>query len=417
MKFQIMYALICALSLSNAQQITMGKSEYEVAIFLYDGVELLDFGGPGEVFGATEGFHTYTVSVDGKPLTAQGFVQIVPEYSINNAPDPDIVVYPGGGALATSQDPDVLQWIHKQVARGALQMSVCTGARILAAAGLLDGLQVTTWHGFTEKLQEMVPNAQVLENTRFVDNGAVLTTAGVSAGIDGALRVVERLKGKDVALATALYMEYDKWDPQDGFLAYRNPLIQKIQEQGVINALSGPDLPAFYEGEMKDLAIQFAMDQKYPEAEAILQLVTKAYPYSVTTFAALSQVFASQDKYSPLTEEALFELLKAGKWDEAIDAYHQARKIYPSWVMFREGYMNWAGYRLLQKEQFQDAIRLFTLNAEAYPGSPNVWDSLAEAYLKSGDKTNALVNYRKALQLDPDMESAAKAVETINKGL
>jgi len=416
MKLLTTLYLICILAVSHAQQIPPGKSDYQVAIFLYEGVELLDFSGPGEVFGATEGFHAYTVSVDGKPIVAQGYVTVQPEYSIANAPRPDIVVYPGGGAMATSRDERVMDWIHHLADQGTVQMSVCTGARILAAAGLLDHLKVTTWHGFIDRLQEIVPSAQVLEHTRFVDNGSILTTAGVSAGIDGALHVVERLKGKEVAAATAHYMEYDKWNPGDGKVEYVNPLIRKIREQGVKVALAGRDMAPFYEGEMKDLAQEYAARGEYADAEAILDLVTKAYPRSVTAFASLAAVYAGQNKYAPLSEEALFDLLKAGEVDQAIEAYHHAVQEYPGWTMFREGYMNWAGYQMLKKEKNADAIKLFKLNAEAYPASPNVWDSLGEAYLKSGDPGQALSSYRKALQLDPDMESARNAVEAITKG-
>lgn len=95
-------------------------------------------------------------------------------------------------------------------------MSVCTGAFILQKAGLLDGLTATTFHNAIESLREVAPKTEVLANTRWVDNGQVITTAGVSAGIDGALRVVEKLYGRETAQATAHYMEYDKWDPADG---------------------------------------------------------------------------------------------------------------------------------------------------------------------------------------------------------
>ena len=102
-------------------------------------------------------------------------------------------------------------------AKGAeVLLSVCTGAFLLAEAGLLDGRKATTWHGRIERLRETAKETEVLENTRWVDSGAVVTTAGVSAGIDGALHVVSRLVGRDEAERTARYMEYDRWDPEAG---------------------------------------------------------------------------------------------------------------------------------------------------------------------------------------------------------
>lgn len=94
-------------------------------------------------------------------------------------------------------------------------LSVCTGAGLLAKAGLLEGKQVTIFHSYIEPLQWASHNAEILRNTYFVDNGKIITTAGVSAGIDGVLHVVEKLKGKAVATQTARYMEYDKWKPEN----------------------------------------------------------------------------------------------------------------------------------------------------------------------------------------------------------
>jgi transcriptional regulator GlxA family with amidase domain len=187
----------------------------KVAIFLYKGAEILDLAGPSEVFAAS-GFDTYTISVDGNEILSQGFITIKPQYSLENAPIPDIVVFPGGGATAPANDPRVMQWVKKLHDRGSILMSVCTGAQILAKAGYLDNKNITTWHGYIKDLQKLVPTAVVLGNTRFVDNGNIITTAGVSAGIDGALYLVSRLNGMEAAKQTAYYMEYDKWDPRAG---------------------------------------------------------------------------------------------------------------------------------------------------------------------------------------------------------
>lgn len=189
-----------------------------VAIVLYEGVELLDFAGPGEVFAGAQtvdgqdAFNVYTVARSTEPLVSQGFVTIKPQYSFDDAPRPDIVVFPGGNVDNFVGDERSLTWAKVVSGQAEIAMSVCTGAFVLANAELLRDKQVTTHWGAIRGLRNRVPTATVVENVRFVDNGQILTTAGVSAGIDGALHVVERLLGREAAMLTAKYMEYN-WQP------------------------------------------------------------------------------------------------------------------------------------------------------------------------------------------------------------
>ncbi|MCB0688731.1 MAG: DJ-1/PfpI family protein [Saprospiraceae bacterium] len=211
----------------NCQMTLIEKSKIKnVAIFIHDGVEVLDFTGPGEVFAAShseEGaFNVYTVALNTDPIISQGFIKIIPEYSIENAPTPDIVVFAGGNTGAVRENKDLIRWIRKIAPELDVVLSVCTGAFILQRTGLLDGLKATTWHGAIDQLRESAPQTEVLENVRWVDNGKVITTAGISAGIDGALHVVERLLGAETAQQTARYMEYDKWKPGEGIIAAKN---------------------------------------------------------------------------------------------------------------------------------------------------------------------------------------------------
>lgn len=183
-----------------------------VAIFLFTGVELLDFAGPAEVFQATgRPFNVYTVAASVEPIVSQGFVKVVPQYSIENCPKPDLLVIPGGATTATQNNPDVIAWVKRVSGEAEVTMSVCTGAFILAKAGLLDGQEATTHWFHLARLGKVAPNIQVRSKVRFVDAGRVITTAGVSAGIDGALHVVERLVGREAAERTARGMEYN-WD-------------------------------------------------------------------------------------------------------------------------------------------------------------------------------------------------------------
>jgi transcriptional regulator GlxA family with amidase domain len=194
-----------------------------VAIFIYNNVEILDFAGPGEVFAASVKdekhlFNVYTVAAESNPILSQGFVKITPEYTLENCPPPDIVVLPGGDQRKSADNPEVIKWIKKTSKDAVIMMSVCTGAKLLSKAGLLDNKEATTWYGAIESLQKMTPSAKVHKETRFVDNGQIITTAGVSAGIDGALHVVSRLFGLEQAESVARYMEYDKWIPEEGLV-------------------------------------------------------------------------------------------------------------------------------------------------------------------------------------------------------
>jgi putative intracellular protease/amidase/YHS domain-containing protein len=189
-----------------------------VAILIFNGVELLDFAGPGEVFAAAQtiegqrAFNVYTVAPSADDIISQGFVKVTPQHTIENCPRPDIIVVPGGGVNNVMNDEKVMAWIKNATRESEITMSVCTGANLLARARLLDDKKATTHWASISRLKADAPTATVLENARFVDNGQVITTAGVSAGIDGALHVVDRMLGRPAAQLTARYMEYD-WKP------------------------------------------------------------------------------------------------------------------------------------------------------------------------------------------------------------
>jgi transcriptional regulator GlxA family with amidase domain len=186
-----------------------------VAILLFPEVEVLDFAGPFEVFavsdelGDYEAFNVYTVADSPASVRARNGLMVVPDYMLESAPKPAVLIVPGGiGTRRLLEQPRVLDWVRTKSATAEITMSVCTGALVLGKAGLLDGLRATTHHECFELLREHAPAAQVVENERFIDNGRILTAAGISAGIDCSLHVVERLLGADAAARTARYMEY-----------------------------------------------------------------------------------------------------------------------------------------------------------------------------------------------------------------
>jgi transcriptional regulator GlxA family with amidase domain len=226
-----MKRIVLAAALMLTLTATAATKPRNVAIFLYEGAEILDFAGPSEVLEASShnldagAMNVFTVARTKDPITAQRFVKVVPNYSIADAPKIDVLVIPGGNSEPTTRDPEVMEWIHKTVENAEVTLTVCTGAFPLAKLGYFDGRDVTTFYGAIDGLRKAAPKANVQDGRRYVDNGKFITTAGVSAGIDGALHLVARLYGRRIADQTAQYMEYH-WTPEP-YLArgyqYLNP--------------------------------------------------------------------------------------------------------------------------------------------------------------------------------------------------
>ncbi|MCR8643290.1 DJ-1/PfpI family protein [Paenibacillus sp. N1-5-1-14] len=186
-----------------------------VAILIYDNVEPLDFVGPFEVFISSSNygkdFNVYTVAEKDEPVSAIGGLSINPSYTIHTCPKPDILVVPGGwGSRTAMLNENLTNWIREASDEVEVLLSVCTGALILAKANLLDGLKVTTNRSAINTLQELIPvSTEIIPDARYVDNGKIVLSAGVSAGMDAALYVVSRLLGEDRAVHAATLMEYD----------------------------------------------------------------------------------------------------------------------------------------------------------------------------------------------------------------
>lgn len=241
-RFVLIISMVLLMAESAMAQGNAAKSPYtkKVAVVVYEGVEILDFAGPSEVFVAAgsfasnkgeQAFKVYTVAQSKEPIISQRFLKVLPEFTIENAPQPDIIVIPGGGSHVLTQDPKFMAWARKTMDQASTVLTVCTGAFVPAQEGLFDGLDVTTYYGAIQGLREQTPKARVHEGRRFIDNGKFVTTAGVSAGIDGALHVVARELGRVVADQTAQYMEY-RWTPET-YLASSYPLLNpRIDDRG-----------------------------------------------------------------------------------------------------------------------------------------------------------------------------------------
>lgn len=180
-----------------------------VAILLFNGAEIIDFAGPWEVFG-TAGFLVHTVAENLEPHTMVFGQKVMPDYTFEKSPKADVLLIPGGVLGEATKSDRLIQWIRAKSRDVSHVMSVCTGAFLLARAGLLDGLTATTTYGMEEELAKAGRNIKIVYPERFVDAGKIITTAGLSSGIDGALHLVSKMIGAGAAQSAALNMEY-RW--------------------------------------------------------------------------------------------------------------------------------------------------------------------------------------------------------------
>ena len=198
----------------------MDRKHRQVAILLFDDVELLDFAGPFEVFSSVRALDNQRASLmdafavaerHGAIRCRNGLI-VQPAYTLEDCPSADILLVPGGfGTDAAAKSQAIIRWLQERSKSAELVTSVCTGSFVLAQAGLLDGQSATTYWSSVPRLQAQFPAIQAKAGARWVDNGKTITAAGVSAGIDMALHIVQRLYGAEVAQATARGIEYEHW--------------------------------------------------------------------------------------------------------------------------------------------------------------------------------------------------------------
>jgi transcriptional regulator GlxA family with amidase domain len=191
-----------------------------VGIVIFDEIEVLDFCGPFEVFSVTRlneerrreepsPFETLLISQLDQAVTTAGGMKVVPDFTFDNCPELDILVIPGGwGTRKEMHNQVMLSFVRSRAPRLEKLASVCTGSLILGNSGLLDGLRATTHWRCLQMMQELFPKVMVDSKSHVVKAGRIITSAGISAGIDMALHVVADYFGEDIARATARHMEY-----------------------------------------------------------------------------------------------------------------------------------------------------------------------------------------------------------------
>ena len=191
-----------------------------VGIYIFKDVEVLDFAGPYEVFSTASRvyqrshpqeeipYSVQLIAAESGAIEARGGMKLLPDFHYSQCPRIDILIVPGGLIERESERDELFGWIRSLSQAAEIIASVCTGAFILAKAGLLEGLSATTHWEDIEAFSKMFPNVEVIENKRWVEEGRILTSAGISAGIDMSLHIVSMLEGKDLAELTARQMDY-----------------------------------------------------------------------------------------------------------------------------------------------------------------------------------------------------------------
>jgi transcriptional regulator GlxA family with amidase domain len=190
-----------------------------IAIFVFEGAEELDWAGPWEVLATWSTFwpeeaNVFTVAESDGPVRCAKGLSVLTDYTWKTAPEFDVLVYPGGqGTRPQLGREEIRSWVRKAKENGALMTSVCTGSLVYADAGLLDDRPATTHWGSLDLLESLGRNVDVRKEERFVDDGDVVTAAGVSAGIDMALHLVARLHSTERAKEVRRYIQYDPEPP------------------------------------------------------------------------------------------------------------------------------------------------------------------------------------------------------------
>ena len=195
-----------------------------VGILLFDGVQVTDFTGPYDVFvlarpagtsnpiEAPPLFRVFTIAQQ-ETVACEGGLRVLSDYRLENHPAVEVLVVPGGlGVFRVRDDAAVMAWVQRTAETAQLATSVCLGSLLMGELGLLKGMPATTHWMFLDELRRLAPDTEVRGGVRYADAGRLITSAGISAGIDMALHALERLHGPEVAAQTARILEYDYWE-------------------------------------------------------------------------------------------------------------------------------------------------------------------------------------------------------------
>lgn len=192
--------------------------QYKIGILIFNEVEVLDFTGPFEVFSIArytgsnqKAFNVSTIAQRKEMIKARNGLKVYPDYCFEDAPHFDILIIPGGYGAEEIEihNKEIINWIENRIKDVEIMASVCTGAFLLAESGLLDGKKATTHWMDIDRLEKEYSKIKVQRDVKFVDEGSIITSGGISAGINMSFHIIQRLLGVEVAKATSRRMEYD----------------------------------------------------------------------------------------------------------------------------------------------------------------------------------------------------------------
>lgn len=242
----------------------------KVAILLYPNVEIIDFTGPWEVFGAAE-MEVFSVAKNDSLITCFPTMKVKPDYTFSNSPKPDILLVPGGGV--DIKDKETLAWINSINKDNEHTVSVCTGAYLLAEARLLDNQTVTTFLPAIPGLQQLAPSAKIVTDKRYVDNGKIITAAGLTSGIDVAFHVVSLYLGEAKTQELANILEYN-WNRKNNYVRGKIADVPIIDFMNLFNPFNYNLMK--YEGDENQWHIEMNVQSELSPNDFLELLIFKA---------------------------------------------------------------------------------------------------------------------------------------------
>lgn len=289
-------------------------AEATVAILMFDGVQIIDFAAPYEVFGQAH-FNVYTISPDGEPVTTAMGLNVNVDRSFENMLEADIILVPGGNVESMRKNPRVLDWLREKSETADQLLSVCNGAFIVAGAGLLDGRKATTFHRLFDEFEQNYPGVTLVRDQRWVDNGRVVTSAGLASGIDASLHVVAERLGTRKARSIALHLEYD-WSPDQGFVRGLMADRHLRMPEEDFDFPEGTDIDTVLQvGDREHWEIEYEVDSPWGPEELLAHVRERA-----ANDPALTVVEAG----SKLQTAWRFESPEGGRWLLEVDASRAA---------------------------------------------------------------------------------------------
>lgn len=387
-----------------------------ILFFLYNGIEILDFTGPMEVFAAA-GYNVYTVA-DRDTIISRRILKVLPDYNFNknpNFPKPDIVAVFGGGAHMQWENKAYQDFLKSVTKDTKVDFAVCDGSFFFGGIGLLDNKKTTTYHWLTSELQKDFPKSLVLEGKRFVDDLDIVTTAGVSAGIDGAFYLVSRLKGSAFAKKIANQIEYEHWKVNMGQVETSNTLLRLQSSHFDENLVKKDTL--LYKGELLNLGEFYLTKKQFKDAKQCFEYVINYYKSNELDFDYLAKAKKGLGEKSPPEHDSFIESIKEKGAKEVKTSVLKTLNDFPNWKLLNQDELLYLGYYSYQnKGKYDEAIAIFELNKLLFPN--NTYNDLyiAEVYILKKETDKALTLLRRLLTTATDIEYITNRIKELESG-